>query len=190
MIAAISPVLVSMETAGIPYFVGGSVASSLRSIPRTTIDIDMVALIKTEQVNRFAEPLKGSYYIHAPTIHDAILRKSSFNLVHYETGIKIDIFVITDQPFEISSLKRATPTILDPQFPEFQFQVATSEDIILAKLRWYRLGNEVSDRQWCDILTVLKMQKPHLDFEYLQHWAKELNVCDLLVRAIQEADIS
>ena len=64
--------------------------------------------------------------------------------------------------------------------------VASAEDIILAKLEWYRLGGEVSDRQWRDILGVLKVQAGRVDLDYLRHWAAELKVDDLLQRALKE----
>ena len=72
--------------------------------------------------------------------------------------------------------------------PERKVYVTTAEDIILAKLEWYRLGNEISDRQWRDILGVLKVQAGRLDLDYLRQWAAELNVADLLQRALKESE--
>ena len=60
------------------------------------------------------------------------------------------------------------------------------EDVVLAKLEWFRLGGEVSERQWRDILGVLKTQRDSLDIAYLQHWAKALAVADLLERTLIE----
>jgi hypothetical protein len=72
--------------------------------------------------------------------------------------------------------------------PERKAYVASAEDIILARLEWYRLGNEISDRQWRDILGVLEVQAGRLDFNYLHLWAQELNVADLLQRALKESE--
>ena len=66
--------------------------------------------------------------------------------------------------------------------------VVDTEDIILAKLEWYRLGNEISDRQWRDILGILKVQAGRLDLDYLRKWAVELKVADLLQRALIESE--
>jgi len=66
--------------------------------------------------------------------------------------------------------------------------VTSAEDIILRKMLWYREGNEVSDRQWSDILGVLKAQGERLDQDYLRYWAGELGVDDLLHRALADAD--
>ncbi|HZT80221.1 MAG TPA: hypothetical protein VFA26_08365, partial [Gemmataceae bacterium] len=60
-------------------------------------------------------------------------------------------------------------------------------DLILFKLRWYRLGNEVSEKQWDDVLSVLKVQAGRLDDAYLDRWAAELHVADLLAKARQES---
>ena len=67
---------------------------------------------------------------------------------------------------------------------------ASPEDTVLAKLEWYRKGGEVSDRQWRDLLGVLKVQGETLDRAYLDHWAGELDVSDLLHRALEEAGLT
>jgi hypothetical protein len=66
--------------------------------------------------------------------------------------------------------------------------VHSPEDIVLQKLAWYRMGNEISDRQWTDILGILRMQRGQLDGDYLRQWANELAVGDLLRRATDELD--
>ena len=65
--------------------------------------------------------------------------------------------------------------------------IATAEDIILAKLEWYRLGNEVSERQWNDVLGLLRLQGAALDLAYLRSSAADLGIADLLDRARREA---
>jgi hypothetical protein len=65
--------------------------------------------------------------------------------------------------------------------------VLTAEDLVLTKLEWYRLGGEVSERQWKDVIEILEANWQALDRTYLSHWAKQLKVEDLLVAALQEA---
>jgi hypothetical protein len=67
------------------------------------------------------------------------------------------------------------------------YDLATAEDVVLGKLEWYRLGNEISERQWRDAIGVLQVQKGTLDREYLEHWARELGLGDLLARALRDA---
>jgi len=67
---------------------------------------------------------------------------------------------------------------------------ATPEDIVLNKLEWYKAGGEVSDRQWYDVIGVLKIQGTQLDMVYLRQWAEELSISDLLKKALGEAKVS
>lgn len=75
-----------------------------------------------------------------------------------------------------------------PVGPGLHIPVSSPEDVILHKLRWYQLGNRVSDRQWNDIVQVLEVQAGRLDLDYLDRWAKHFGVKELLELAIEQAD--
>jgi len=171
----------------IPYLIGGSMASALHGVTRSTIDADLVAAIMPEQAHTVVQVLSGDFYVDEETILDAILHQSSFNLIHLKTMFKVDVFIRKDRPFDQAQFQRREEQLftVDPDQKAF---VATAEDIILAKLEWYRQGGEVSDRQWRDILGVLKVQAGRLDLDYLQKWAVELGVADLLKRALKESE--
>lgn len=186
--AAITPVIDALESLNVPYHIGGSVASSLYGLPRLTIDADIVAKLEQKHVRSFVRMLEDDYYIDADMIHDAINHRSSFNLIHNDTILKIDIFIPKLRPFDQEELQRAQAlTIEDTHRP---FYIASPEGTILNKLEWYRMGGEVSDRQWNDILGVLKVRGTSLDLAYLQNWAKALNVSDLLERAFVDAGLN
>ena len=51
------------------------------------------------------------------------------------------------------------------------------------------MGGEVSDRQWGDVLGVLKLRGTALELQYLRHWAAVLDINDLLERALEDAGI-
>ncbi|MFY9555720.1 MAG: hypothetical protein WAV47_13485, partial [Blastocatellia bacterium] len=110
-----------------------------------------------------------------------------FNVIHFETLYKAAIFASKGTEFEKKQLERRELKNVNPQ-QEITTYVATAEDTILAKLAWYRLGNQVSDQQWRDILGVLRMQHGRLDSDYLRHWASELNVSDLFGGRIDGCD--
>jgi hypothetical protein len=101
-------------------------------------------------------------------------------------AFKVDIFVRKPRPFDTKQLERRRASVIATD-PEQTIYVTSSEDVILSKLEWYRMGGEVSDRQWRDVLGVLKTRAGELELDYLRKWAKELNVGDLLERALKEA---
>jgi hypothetical protein len=187
ILAAITPIVEALEEFGIPYHIGGSVASSLYGLPRLTIDADLVADIRMEHVRPLIRQLETDYYIDEDMIRDALRRQSSFNVIHQDTILKVDIFIPKSRLFDQEELRRAQQEVLlEGTRP---FNVASPEGTILNKLEWYRMGGEVSDRQWNDILGVLKVQGTHLDMDYLKKWSANLKVTDLLERALVDAGL-
>jgi len=147
----------------------------------------MVAAIKPQHIGALVQRLKATYYIDADMILDAINRQSCFNLIHLETMLKVDVFVLKNEPYHHITLQRRRKDTLDENQDPTEFYFASAEDIILSKLDWYRMSDGVSDRQWNDVLGVLKVQKQLLDIAYLEHWAAKLQLADLLQRAFDEA---
>jgi hypothetical protein len=186
---AIGPVVQTFERLGIAYAIGGPVASSVHGIPRSTLDADLVADLKLHQVAALVEALEDSYYISEPMACEAIRRHGSFNLIHFATSLKIDIFVLGPRPYDREAFDRRRTEALEEAEGDRQFFVASAEDVILSKLEWYRLGGGVSERQWGDVLGVLKVQGDALDQEYLRRWAAELGLSGLLERGLQDAGL-
>jgi hypothetical protein len=178
-------VIDAFDRLGISYLIGGSLASALYGSMRSTLDADLVADVQLDHVSTLVKLLENTFYVDQNMIIDAVEHKSSFNLIHLTTTFKVDVFIMKSSRFEqMQFQRRQLQTISDN--PPRQAYVASPEDIILAKLAWYRLGNEVSDRQWKDILGVLKIRAGQLDLDYLRQWASELRVTDLLIKAFQE----
>jgi hypothetical protein len=175
------------ERLHIPYFIGGSMASAIHGVARSTLDADMVAEIDLPQVEPLVKALGDDFYVDEVMIRDAIRHHSSFNLIHLATMFKVDVFLRKERPFDRVQFQRRVEQLFATN-PEQKAFMTTAEDIILAKLEWYRMGNEISDRQWRDILGVLKVQVGRLDMDYLHKWADELKVVDLLQRALKESE--
>jgi hypothetical protein len=176
----------TLEQNGIPYAVGGSFASSLHGVMRSTLDVDIVADMKLEHIPLLIAALSKEFYADDEMMRGAIEHSSSFNLIHYETAFKVDIFIRKSRAFDEMQLQRRTTSVITTD-PEESIYVTSPEDTILAKLEWYRMGGEVSDRQWRDILGILKTRAGELDLDYLHEWAIELKVNDLLERVLKEA---
>jgi hypothetical protein len=188
LLAAVAGVVRAFEKLGVDYLIGGSVASSVFGEPRQTVDADLLARLSIRHAEALVRELSGAYYTDLPAISAAIHNQGSFNLIHLETMSKVDVFVSWRSPFGRSQLSRREKKSVGQVNP-LELYFASAEDTVLAKLDWYRKGGGVSDRQWRDLLGVLKVQAGALDRAYLEHWAGELRVADLLRRALDEADL-
>ena len=188
ILGILDPVIEIFEKIGVSYYIGGSLASSAYGVARATMDIDLVADLSLDHVEILVKTLEEKYYIDENMIKDAINQKGSFNIIHLETSMKIDVFVLQDSPYFKNVFSRKRAEILDEGGR--RFFLTSPEDIILVKLDWYKLGDCTSERQWNDIIGVLKVQRKNLDLAYLQHWAIKLGVDKLLNNAFIESGIS
>ena len=178
-----------LEELEIPYVVGGSLASSLHGIPRSTQDADLVAALRTDHIQSFIPRIEGAFYVAPERVEDAVRRRTSFNLIHLKTMIKVDLFVFSETPLARQEMERRQILPI-PGVPAAQLQIASPEDTILQKLLWYQKGGGVSERQWNDILGVIKVQGRALDLGYLEEWAERSGVHDLLARAFTDSGLS
>lgn len=181
-------VIRALEKWRIDYLVGGSLASSYHGMPRATNDADLVADLKLAHVPLLAAELHGRFYYDEDRMRHAVRRRSSFNVIFLKTMFKVDVFVVKDDPLARLAMRRRQRVVLDEANGE-AIDVASAEDTVLQKLAWYRESGESSDRQWHDLLGVLKVRRPDLDREYLERWSVHLDVRDLLDRALRDAGI-
>ena len=189
ILSSMIPVVDAFEELGVAYYIGGSVASLAHGIYRTTADVDLVADLRMEHVRPLKRLLQSTYYIDEDMIRDAIKRRSEFNLLHLDTMFKVDVFIPKTRPFDQEVRRRVQRSKLNISENTRLFNLESPEDVILNKLEWYRMGGEVSDRQWNDILGVLKVQGTNLDMSYLRRWAPSLGVADLLERVLVDAGL-
>jgi hypothetical protein len=172
-----------LDALGIANTIGGSIASSYAGEPRSTIDIDIVAAIEAGQVPALVAALVGDFYIDEDAVLRAVRERSSTNLIHSASMLKVALFVAGGTPLDAQQLARRRMVSLGEGVA---IAVHPPEDILLQKLRWYRLGGEISDRQWRDVMGIVRVQGARLDLDYLRQNAPTLAVDDLLERALRE----
>lgn len=184
IVDALTPVIEAFEALAVAYLVGGSVATSTYGVPRATLDVDIVAAMTMDTVDPFVASLESNYYVDGAMVRDAIQRRASFNVIHLETMVKVDVFMLKERAFDNEAFRRRRRDTLEEGEAARLFDLASPEDMVLHKLEWYRKGGEVSERQWRDVLGVLKVQSNELDLLHLERWAKELGIEDLLQQAL------
>jgi hypothetical protein len=185
-IAVVKRLVDVLDSLGIPYAIGGSMASSAYGTIRFTQDADITVQSFSQAAGRFYELVKDEFYISEQAMREALDHHGSFNVIHFQTGFKIDIFVQRPSAFEQQVLGRRRMAKLSQEIGGGLF-IVSPEDIVLLKLRWFKETDCTSQRQWDDVLGVLAVQGEALDFAYLDDSAKKLGLEDLLSRAKREA---
>jgi hypothetical protein len=185
LLDVVSRVVTALEACQIPYSVGGSLASSVSGEPRASIDADVVVDMNSRQALALADALGAEFYADGDALRRAAVERSTVNLIHQPSSIKVDLFVAAS-PLDRRQLerRRLVQIASDPDRAVFMH---SPEDIVLQKIHWFRLGGEVSDRQWRDVLSVILVQGARLDSRYLSTTAAEIGLTDLLERALAEA---
>jgi hypothetical protein len=184
----------AFESLGITYCVGGSFASSTYGEPRATRDVDMLVALSASQATRFVRQIEQDFFVQladihaaialAPTLRDDPLHRATCNLIHRSSFFRVDLFVSSGRAYDVMQLARRIPQMVALN-PERHAYFVSPEDIILIKLDWYRLANGVLDRQWADVQSVIATQGNALDTRYMQHWATQLDIRDLLDAALR-----
>ena len=187
LVVALTPLIDVLERLEVPWYVGGSVASTVHGRFRATNAVDVIAELREEHASPLRETLEANHYVDEESIRDAVRDRSSFNLVHFGTGLKIDVFVAADSEYTAQVRARRVSEPIGDAANARRLWVASAEDTILAKLDWYRRGGETSQRQWDDVRGVVELQCAELDLEYLRRWALALEAAALLEEALAEA---
>lgn len=181
LLATVEAVIVALRRQGITYFITGSFASSVHGEFRATRDLDVVAALERRHLAPLAAELSGEFFVDLEQAKTAVASGKSFNLIHRTSYLKVDIFPCATA-FDREVARRAVEIVV-PGGRE-PLRVASKEDILLAKLRWYALSDETSEMQRRDIQGLVALNRETLDRRYLDRWAESLGVRDLLERFI------
>ena len=171
----------ALDRLGVTHTIGGSIAASVAGEPRSTIDVDIVAALEAPHVVPLGAALEPAFYLDVDALARAVANRRAANLIHHETQIKVDLFVAGGTPIDHLQLSRRRSVDVGGR----QIFVHPPEDILLQKLRWFRAGGETSDRQWRDVLGIVRIQGERLDRQYLETQGRVLGVGDLLERVLR-----
>lgn len=174
----------ALEAVGAGYFLGGSLASSIDGTPRATNDIDFVIDLPLGRIGDFATALGADFEVDIDMLRDAVLHGRSANAFYLPLVLKIDFFGHARGPYDEAEFNRRRAVVVRKGRKLF---VKTPEDTILRKLLWWQAGGGISDRQWSDIVGVLRTQQGRLETSYLLGWATSLRLTEPLERAMAEA---
>lgn len=174
-----------LEQQRITYVLVGSFAGSMHGMYRATADIDIVADVHSEQVVPLLAALQKNFYVDEHAVREAIDRRQSFNAIHFDTVFKVDIFIPKSDEFSRKLIERRELKKLAPDEEQMVY-VATAEDTILAKLRWYHSGGRVSNNHWNDVIGIIGASSSTLEVPYLRGWAEKLGITERLDQAFEE----
>jgi len=185
-LGVLARVAAALTRLDVPYFVAGSLASSLHGEPRSTNDIDLVADLDAQRIEALIADVGADFYLDPGAVREAVANRTSFNLVHLATATKVDVFLLISEPFEVERMRTRQRVALGGA-PALEAFVDAPEHTVLRKLEWFDRGGRVSERQWRDAVGVLRVQGERLDQARLRRWAGPLGVTDLLEQALGEA---
>lgn len=184
ILAALAPVVAAFDGLGVRHYIGGSVASTMHGAIRSTMDVDVICDLRADQVEAFLVAFGADVYVSQAAVRQAVEKRSCFNVIHLPTAYKVDVFVSRGRPFDVAAMERAIPLPLAAG-RETTVPVATPEDSIVAKLEWFRLGDETSERQWQDVSRLVALHGDVLDLAYMRRMAESVAVADLLDRLLR-----
>ncbi len=148
------------------------------------MDIDIAVRMEADRVVDFVDAVRGDYYVDESMVRDAVLRHGSFNLIQSTSGMKIDLFALGDDALDVRQLTRRESVEVDVGV---SIWVGAADDQVLRKLRWFRMGGEVSERQWRDVVAILRVQGERISVPELLAAAGPLGLADLVERAVFDA---
>jgi hypothetical protein len=173
---------VTLDKLGVAYAIVGSTASTMYGDARLTNDIDIVIELRDHQIDAFcAEFPDPEYYLSRAAVESAVNKRFQFNIIHPGSGFKVDCFVASNDPFDVSQLRRAVRIPKDGGSYEANF--AAPEDVIIKKLEYFKLGQ--SEKHSRDICGILKEQGERVDREYIRDWAARKGLVEIWVAILE-----
>jgi hypothetical protein len=174
-------VISALDNLRVPYLVTGSVAAMAYGEPRLTNDIDIVAALEDKHIPDLLNAFSSDeFYISEEAMKEAVRHQKQFNIIHPTSGLKVDIIIRHDTPFDDSRFSRVRR--IHPA-ETYQAYFASPEDVIIKKMEYYKEGG--SEKHLRDITGILKVSGEIVDRTYIADWAKRLDLTEIW-DAVQE----
>jgi len=168
IIELLQSIVQALDVKEIPYMLSGSLAQNVYSIPRMTLDIDIVIELEQKKLEDFISIFNKGFYLDVHTIRNETKKRGMFNIIDHKTGFKIDFFIRKNTEYrKLEFSKRARKEIAG-----FEAWVVSPEDLIISKIEW--IQQLQSDKQRGDIVNLLAIQ--NIDKEYILHWCNTLGL--------------
>jgi hypothetical protein len=186
--ALVRRVVSILDELGIPYALGGSMASSLVGEPRSTVDVDVAIQVDPATGEHLIERARAEFYVPDEAAREAIAERSSFNLLDTTQALKVDLFVLGEGLLDRMQIERRV-LVEVPGVPA-GIWITSAEDQVLRKLDWFRQTDATSDRQWRDVIGILRVHGGSIDRAYLVECAAEVGLAELLADALRDAGLA
>jgi hypothetical protein len=173
------------------WYLGGSIASSLHGMQQMAQDIDLVVNLHLQNLPSLLPLLKQHYAFDDDAFQEAIFQRTACSLIHLDTLMKVDLIMAKQGAFETALHPRIASYSLDERSPSLR--LASAVEMILVKLRRYsqdllsRTDGMRDDAEWNDIVGMLKIQEPTLERDFLEEWARNLKIVEMLRQALVDA---
>lgn len=170
----IKKVVAALGENKIPYMLTGAIAVNYYGRPRLTHDVDLVVQIQLKDAKKIEKLFEDKFYVAFEGIIDAVKYSTMFNLIHSETGIKVDCWILKHKEYDqLSFSRRRTKTIFDQEM-----YISSPEDLIVTKLDWYKQSD--IQKHYEDVIGIFEIQQGKLDIEYIKKWAKRFSFLDIV----------
>ncbi len=179
---AIQAVVSALDVCGIPYMIVGSFAASMYGISRSTHDMDIVVALQSDDVEKLADALGEKFYMDEVSAQEAILKADMFNILHYDSNLKVDFFILRNDALSRTQFERRVTV----KAWGIEACIESPEDTILSKLLWNKITP--SERQLDDARGMIKEMREALDYGYLHHWASEAGIEVVLDQLLEESN--
>src|SRR6266566_3347776 len=193
LLAVMHPARRALEDLHLPYYLGGSIASSLHGMQQLAQDIDLVVDLDEQALPSLFAVLREHYLFNEGEAREAVREHRPFPLIHLDSLMKVDVVFPKRDAFAPSMRQLIRGHTLDERYPPIQLASAT--EMLLFKVQRYQQDEQArtdgmqDDTEWNDILGMLKVQGPDLDLPLLEEWAGDLAMTDTWQRALVDAGL-